>query len=633
LLANELIDFTLERDRHVRFVEREDVLARLDEWLLTRDDTRWVVITGGPGMGKSALVSAWLARREAAGAKVPHHLVRRQVADWDQPARIAASLAAQIETMFPDMHDAQARPETRLSELLGRVSKQLGASGKLVIVVDGLDETRAAPGENPLPRFLPHAVPTGIRILCATRPTYPHLGWIAARSPARRVNLDDDQWASSNEAVVRGFWQAVAPDYQPPLPAATVDSAITRAGGNVLHAVMLHDLLQDVPPEQRRADRIPDGLRQLIGEVWDRAASSESVRAGLGLLCAAQEALSLDALAEVAAWSYPDKEGFVPAARQLLLEEPTSWTGAKAYRPRHDWVRELMVERLGRATVRAHHETLARTLARWPDATEPTARRYALRHALIHRAEAGAWADAWRLAADMGFLEAKCRELGVYEAELDVERIAERCGASGDEVLIQRYGDLARALARESHWLRTAPEAVAALVWNRLRQLGWSAAEIGKQIQVPKGSTFLRVRHVATRESAALVRDLVGHANWVNACAVTPDGRRVVSASGDHTLKVWDLASGRVEATLEGHAHVVRACAVTPDGRRVVSASNDRTLKVWDLASGRVEATLEGHADCVSACAVTPDGRRVISVLSDNCISPPATITSPHFEA
>jgi hypothetical protein len=618
--AAERIDFTLERGRHRRFVGRDDVLARLDAWLLGPDDTGWVVVTGGPGMGKSAILSTWLDRREAAGAAVPHHFVRRQVIDWDQPERITASLAAQIEAMYPEQRDARAKPEGRLPELLGRVSKQLGASGRLVLVVDGLDETRAEPGENPLPRFLPHVVPAGLRILCATRPTYPHLGWIEARSPARRVNLDDDQWASSNQAVVRGFWEAVGPDYQPPLPAATVAAAIARAEGNVLHAVMLHDVLRDLPPEQRRAERIPGGLRHLIGELWDRAASTASVRAGLGLLCAAQEALSLDALSEIAAWSYDDKERFVREARQLLLEEPASWLGAAAYRPRHDWVRELMAERLGGAALRAHHATLARTLARWPSPAEPTARRYALRHALIHRVEADAWADAWRLAADMSFLEAKCRELGAHEAEIDVERVTERCRARGDEALRERFGDLDRALARESHWLRAAPEATAAQVWNRLRQLGWSADELGQQLQIPVGSRFLRVRHVATRASAALVRDLVGHAGAVAACAVTPDGQRVVSASGDQTLKVWDLASGRAEATMEGHADIVIACAVTADGRRVISASEDQTLKVWDLASGRAETTLEGHAHRVAACAVTPDGQRVVSASWDGTL-------------
>src|SRR6185436_846880 len=123
------------------------------------------------------------------------------------------------------------------------------------------------------------------------------------------------------------------------------------------------------------------------------------------------------------------------------------------------------------------------------------------------------------------------------------------------------------ALARESHWLRAAPEATAAQVWNRLRQLGWSVDELEQQLQLPVGSRFLRVRHVTTRESVALVRDLVGHTHAVTACVVTSDGRRVVSASKDRTLKVWDLASGRAEATLEGHAYVVTACTVTPDGR------------------------------------------------------------------
>jgi WD40 repeat protein len=39
----------------------------------------------------------------------------------------------------------------------------------------------------------------------------------------------------------------------------------------------------------------------------------------------------------------------------------------------------------------------------------------------------------------------------------------------------------------------------------------------------------------------------------------------------------------------------VRACAVTPDGSRVISSSEDQTLKVWDLDSGRPLTTLQGH--------------------------------------
>jgi hypothetical protein len=77
-----------------------------------------------------------------------------------------------------------------------------------------------------------------------------------------------------------------------------------------------------------------------------------------------------------------------------------------------------------------------------------------------------------------------------------------------------------------------------------------------------------------------------GHSASVYGVAVTPDGKRAVSASRDKTLKVWDLDTGRALRTLEGHSASVSGVAVTPDGKRAVSASEDNTLKVWDLETG-----------------------------------------------
>jgi hypothetical protein len=288
------------------------------------------------------------------------------------------------------------------------------------------------------------------------------------------------------------------------------------------------------------------------------------------------------------------------------------------YQLHHDAIREDVASRLGPATLRGHHAALARQLATWPPPAEANARRYALRHALTHRAAAGDWAEAWRFVSDMNFLEAKCRELGVHEAEADVARMAERCRAGGHEAIGRRFDDLARALARESQWLRDAPAVTAGLVWNRLRR---TAGKTDERPQVPVEVAFLRVRHGTPRERGVPLRGLAGHAGWVNACAVTRDGRRTVSASDDQTLKVWDVDSGQLLTTLAGHALHVTSCAVAPDGRRVVSASLDETLKVWDLDRGQLLATFEGHASAVTACAVTPDGRRVVSASWDLTLS------------
>ena len=52
--------------------------------------------------------------------------------------------------------------------------------------------------------------------------------------------------------------------------------------------------------------------------------------------------------------------------------------------------------------------------------------------------------------------------------------------------------------------------------------------------------------------------------------------------------------------------------AITPDGRRIVSASSDNTLKLWDLERGRELGTVEAHSLAVDGVAITPDGRQIV---------------------
>ena len=125
---------------------------------------------------------------------------------------------------------------------------------------------------------------------------------------------------------------------------------------------------------------------------------------------------------------------------------------------------------------------------------------------------------------------------------------------------------------------------------------------------------WLRPQHPALHPpGTALLGTFAGHRGAVLAVAVTPNGKRAVSASVDHTLKVWELDSGREMCTLTGHAESVGAVAVTPEGQRAVSASSDWTLKVWDLDSGRELRALPANDGGFRAMAVTPDGQRAIS--------------------
>ncbi|MEH2407992.1 MAG: ribosome assembly protein 4, partial [Nostoc sp.] len=68
----------------------------------------------------------------------------------------------------------------------------------------------------------------------------------------------------------------------------------------------------------------------------------------------------------------------------------------------------------------------------------------------------------------------------------------------------------------------------------------------------------------------------------VNSVVFSPDGKRLASASGDNTIKLWDAATGKPLQTLSGR-DLVNSVVFSPDGKRLASASGDKTIIIWNL--------------------------------------------------
>ncbi len=74
-----------------------------------------------------------------------------------------------------------------------------------------------------------------------------------------------------------------------------------------------------------------------------------------------------------------------------------------------------------------------------------------------------------------------------------------------------------------------------------------------------------------------------------------PDGKTLISANGDRTIKLWDLTTGKELRTLNGHWQAVNSIAIHSDGKTLFSGSRDGSIKLWTLEMGEETRTL-----CVS---------------------------------
>ena len=94
------------------------------------------------------------------------------------------------------------------------------------------------------------------------------------------------------------------------------------------------------------------------------------------------------------------------------------------------------------------------------------------------------------------------------------------------------------------------------------------------------------------------------------------DGRLIATSHEDGGL-IWDVASGSILHELRGHDGEVPGLAFSPDSTRLISTSSDRTARIWDVASGSLTATLSGHNGTVQRVTYSPDGQLIATTSND----------------
>lgn len=92
-----------------------------------------------------------------------------------------------------------------------------------------------------------------------------------------------------------------------------------------------------------------------------------------------------------------------------------------------------------------------------------------------------------------------------------------------------------------------------------------------------------------------------------------------VSTERDSLVWLWEVATGR-EQRLKGHHSAIVGLDFSPDGDRLVTASVDGNIRLWNVATGEAIAALTGHAEEASDVAFSPDGRTLASIGARNSV-------------
>src|SRR5262249_4875907 len=137
----------------------------------------------------------------------------------------------------------------------------------------------------------------------------------------------------------------------------------------------------------------------------------------------------------------------------------------------------------------------------------------------------------------------------------------------------------------------------------------------GKVLASASGDRTVKLWDVATGERLDTLKE---SQKELYALAFSPDGKRLAAAGGGHRNRVWQITPEAKEGTNPllvskfAHETPILRLAWSADGQTLASAGEDRQVKIWNADSMTIRQTLEKQLDWASGLAISGDGRTLV---------------------
>jgi WD40 repeat protein len=110
------------------------------------------------------------------------------------------------------------------------------------------------------------------------------------------------------------------------------------------------------------------------------------------------------------------------------------------------------------------------------------------------------------------------------------------------------------------------------------------------------------------------------HNKKINAMSFSNSGARIVTASDDKRITLWDRENIFNFKNYLGHTDKVNSVFFSPDDQFIVSSSSDKTIKIWDVKTGDLIKTLGGNPDPVLVSILSHDNKYIASLTQNNTV-------------
>ncbi|MEU6120756.1 hypothetical protein [Streptomyces sp. NPDC047123] len=624
---------SIETEKGFRFRGRTAALATIVDWINDPPARKALVVTGSPGVGKSAVLGrivttadeeiANLLPTDDTAVRAPVGSISCAVhAKGKTALDVAVEIAAAASAALPD--DIEYLPEHLRDALKDRsVSEQSDRPPDFTVIIDALDEA-ATPQQVRLiiRRIITPLVETcadlNIRVVVGSR-RRDDSGNLLAQFGRALSLVDLDQPRFFEQEDLRSYTLATlqmlgderqdspyADDaYAEPVArriAAMADRNFLVAG-LVARAHGLHDREAVRPEEVTFIPTVDGALRDYLDRIRPvHGYPAGSILTALSFAEAPGFSLALWGMAITALGGPTIPDGDLAAfarssAANFLVETGDCERQDTVYRLFHQALNDTLISaRAELHTRRRDERALSRTMIAEGERTGWTEADPYLKRSLPGHAEAGE------------VLDELLRE-EAYLLHADLRRLL--------TVTDRAVSELART---KTKFIRRTPQAFNADPTRRIALFSVTEAQqrlgrVYRDLPLPAPYRARWSTVVPGREEAVLD----GHTRWSYAlCAFTAGGRELLaSAGGDHTVRIWDPVLGEVLHVMEGHTDEVRSIVSVQLGvvDALASTGRDGTIRFWDPLLGEALHHIGGDTGGYSAlCTITRDGRTLLAV-------------------